>query len=320
MKPLALAQFPEEAATDGAWKRQPSRFHRHVRAAPDAEFLAATGRYHLYVSYACPWAHRTIIVRHLKGLDGVISMSAVDPIRDHRGWAFTGDEGTDLDSLNGFRFLAQAYQASDPAFAGRVTVPVLWDKQAGEIVNNESSEIIRMLNGEFDEWAAEPGPALDLYPAELRDEIDQVNDFVYPHINDGVYRCGFAATQRAYDEAFEALFAGLDEVELRLSSQRYLVGDRITEADWRLFTTLVRFDSVYVGHFKCNRRRIVDYPNLWGYLRELYQVPGVANTVHMDQIKRHYYVTHTSINPSQIVPHGSELHFDEPHRRDQLGG
>ena len=240
-------------------------------------------------------------------------MTVLDPVRDERGWAFSGRPGCGPDPVNGFKFLSEAYRATDPSFDGRVTVPVLWDRENGVIVNNESSEIIRVLNSEFDEWG---DPGVDFYPVPLRGEIDAVNETVYRNVNNGVYRAGFATTQKAYEEAFDRLFRTLDDLEDRLSRRRYLVGDRLTEADWRLFTTLVRFDPVYVGHFKCNRRRLVDYPNLWGYVRELYQYPGVSGTVDMDHIKEHYYATHRSINPTGIIPKGPELDFMEPHGRD----
>ncbi len=289
--------------------RQVSRFRDTVTADGSSGFAAAPGRYHLYVSLACPWAHRAIIVRRLKGLEEAISMSVVDPVRDERGWAFGEGAGHGPDPVNGFSFLSEAYLASDAAFEGRVTVPVLWDRETGRIVNNESSEILRILNSAFDEWG---DASVDLYPSDLRDEIDAVNDGIYRDVNNGVYRTGFATTQEAYEEAFDALFAALDGLDARLRSQRYLVGDRPTEADWRLFTTLIRFDAVYVGHFKCNLRRIVDYPALWPYLRELYQVPGVAETVDFDHITRHYYVTHDSINPTGIVPKGPALDLSAP--------
>lgn len=308
----ALSQFRAETDEGGRFVRQASRFRDWVTADGSSGFRAEPGRYHLYVSRACPWAHRTIIVRRLKGLEDVISLSVVDPVRDERGWAFTEGPGHGPDTLNGFAFLSEAYLLSDPEFEGRVTVPVLWDRDTERIVNNESAEIIRMLNSEFDRWA---GPSPDLYPAGLREEIDQVNDLVYRTVNDGVYRAGFATTQEAYDEAFDAVFATLDDLDRHLASRRYLVGERITEADWRLFTTLVRFDAVYALHFKCNLRRIVDYPSLWPYLRELYQVPGVAETVDFDHIKRHYYVTHTSLNPTGIVPKGPALDLTQPHGR-----
>jgi putative glutathione S-transferase len=283
-----------------------------VTADGSSGFPAAPGRYHLYVSRACPWAHRTIIVRRLKGLEDVVSASVVDPVRDERGWAFTEGPGHGPDALNGFAFLAEAYRRSDPDFAGRVTVPVLWDRVTGQIVSNESADIVRMLNAEFDAWG---DAAVDLYPPDLRDEIDRVNDVVYRTVNNGVYRAGFATTQEAYEEAFALLFATLDDLDRRLASQRYLTGERVTEADWRLFTTLVRFDAVYALHFKCNLRRILDYPSLWPYLRDLYQVPGVAETVDFDHIERHYYLTHTSINPTGIVPAGPALDLTQPHGR-----
>jgi putative glutathione S-transferase len=306
-------EFPKETGKRGEFVRQKSAFRNRVTADGSSGFRAEPGRYHLYVSYACPWAHRAIIFRKLKGLEAAVGMTVVDPIRDERGWAFTEAPGCGPDPVNGFEFLSEAYRATDPAFDGRVTVPVLWDKKEGVIVNNESAEVIRMLNSEFDEWG---DAGLDFYPEELRGEIDAVNEEVYHAVNNGVYRCGFAASQEAYDEAFEKLFAALDRLEDRLTRYRYLVGDRLTEADWRLFTTLVRFDPVYVGHFKCNLRRITDYPSLNGYTRELYQVPGVAETVNLDHIKRHYYVTHRSINPHGIVPNGPEIDYTLPHGRD----
>ncbi len=297
---------------EGAFVRRESAFRRWVTPDADAEFPAQAGRYHLYVSLACPWAHRAVIMRRLKGLEDVISLSVVDPIRDERGWAFRDVPGAGRDPVNGFAYLSDAYTATEPAYDGNVTVPVLWDTHTGQIVNNESSEIIRMLNSAFD--ALTP-VSDDYYPAELRDEIDAVNVRVYATVNNGVYRCGFAASQHAYERAFGELFDTLDWLEERLATQRYLCGDRITEADWRLFTTLLRFDAVYVGHFKTNRNRIVDMPNLWGYARELYQRPGVADTVNWDHIKRHYYVTHTSINPSGIVPLGPWVDWTEAHDR-----
>jgi len=297
------AQFPKETGRRGEFVRQESTFREWVTADGSSGYRAEPGRYHLYVSWACPWAHRTIILRKLKGLEEVIGMTAVDPVRDERGWAFT-DEVAGPDPVNGFRFLAEAYRATDPAFDGRVTVPVLWDARTRRIVNNESSEIIRMLNSEFDEWATSDA---DFYPEALRAEIDAVNADVYDHVNDGVYRCGFATSQEAYDAAYERLFAALDRLEARLADRRFLVGDVQTEADWRLFATLVRFDSVYHGHFKCNMRRLVDYPNLWAYTRDLYATPGVAETVDLEQTKRHYYVTHRRINPSGIVPRGPRI-------------
>ncbi|NIM01878.1 MAG: glutathione S-transferase family protein, partial [Acidobacteria bacterium] len=252
-------QYPREQTDDGEFRRQESRFRRWCGPEDDCDYDPAPGRYHLYVSYACPWAHRTLIFRKLKRLENVISMTVVDPIRDERGWAFRDGPGHSSDAVNGFQFLSEAYLKTDPAYAERVTVPVLWDKQDGRIVNNESSEIIRMLNSAFDEWV--PGTP-DFYPRDLREEIDAVNETVYANVNNGVYRAGFATRQDPYDRAIERLFGTLDDIEARLADRRYLVGDRLTEADWRLFTTLVRFDAVYVGHFKCNLRRIADYPNL----------------------------------------------------------
>lgn len=308
-------QFARETGPDGAFVRQASCFRNRVTADGSSGFPAEPGRYHLYVSLACPWAHRTIIVRMLKGLQEVISLSAVDPVRDHRGWAFTDGRGHGLDPINGFSFLREAYVRSNPSFDGRITVPVLWDTHTGRAVSNESSDIIVMLNSEFDAWG---DASVDLYPVHLRGEIDAVNEDVYENVNDGVYRTGFATTQHAYERAFDNLFAALDRLEQRLSTRRYLVGDRVTLADWRLFTTLVRFDAAYVGHFKCNLRRIVDYPNLFGYTRELYQVPGVAQTVDFDHIKRHYYLTHDRLDPTGIVAKGPEIDLDAPHGRDRL--
>lgn len=310
---MAKAQFEKETDEKGAFVRQENIFRDWVTADGSSGFKAEPGRYHLYVSYACPWASRAIIYRKLKGLEDVISMTAVDPVRDDRGWKFFDEEP---DPVNGFEFLLDAYLKTDPDFDARVTVPVLWDKQTNRLVNNESSEIIRMLNSEFNEWAENPD--LDLYPEDLREEIDRVNERVYNSINNGVYRAGFASTQEAYEEAFIDLFEALDEMDDRLAGQRFLTGDRITEADWRLFVTLVRFDAVYVGHFKCNQRRIADYENLSGYLRDLYQQPGIRDTVNFDHIKRHYYITHPRINPTQIVPMGPLLDLDSPPRRDHL--
>lgn len=299
----------------GEYVRHESVFRDWVRDDPASSFPAQPGRYHLYVSEACPWAHRTVIVRAIKQLDDVVSISSVDPVRDERGWAFAFDNGMSSDSVNGFGFLSEAYAASDPDYEGRVTVPVLWDREMGRIVNNESSEIIQMLNSSFDAWG---DASVDLYPSALKSEIDEINALVYEHVNNGVYRCGFAKTQRAYDRAAVALFDTLDQIDERLATRRYLVGEQPTLADWRLFTTLVRFDVVYVGHFKCNRRRIIDYPNLSGYLRDLYSVARVAPTVDIEAIKRHYYVSHTSLNPLGIVPIGPEVDFGAPHERARL--
>jgi len=302
----------DTTSTGGRFVRQDSAFRHRVTADGSSGFPAAAGRYHLYVSYACPWAHRTLSFRALKGLEEHISISVVNPLMLESGWTFSPGDGVIPDPIGGADYLHQVYTRAKPDYTGRVTVPVLWDTEASTIVNNESAEIIRMFNREFDGVGA-TGP--DFCPPELEDEIEAVNELVYANINNGVYRAGFATTQSAYEEAVGALFDALDEIESRLGRRRYLVGDRITEADWRLFTTLLRFDPVYVGHFKCNLRRIVDYPNLWAYTRELYQVPGVADTVHMDHIKRHYYGSHKTINPSGVVPVGPEIDYWEPHRR-----
>lgn len=309
---MSKAQFPKEQGRRGEFVRQQSAFRNQVQADPASEFPAASGRYHLYVSLACPWAHRTIIARHLKGLEEAISLSVVDPIRDERGWAFTEGPGHGPDPIEGFSFLSEAYLRTDPEFEGRVTVPVLWDRETARIVNNESAEILRMLNGGFSDFARRD---LDLYPEALRAEIDALNDRIYERVNNGVYRSGFATSQEAYEEAVQTLFAELDVLDRRLGDRRYLLGSALTEADVRLFTTLIRFDAVYVGHFKCNVRRIADYPHLSGYLRDLYQTPGFGETVSFDHIKRHYYVTHTSINPTRVVPVGPELDLDAPHGR-----
>ena len=310
---MSEAQFPKETDGKGAFVRQQSAFRGFVSADGSSEFPAEAGRYHLYVSLACPWASRAVIFRKLKGLEESISMTVVDPVRDVRGWRFFPDEP---DPINGFEFLSEAYLLTDPDFEGRVTVPLLWDKESNRAVNNESSEIIRMFNSEFNEWAG--NPELDLYPEALRSEIDSLNERIYDGINNGVYRCGFATTQAAYEEAFLELFETLDWLDDLLGSRRYLTGPTITEADWRLFVTLIRFDPVYVGHFKCNQRRIADYPNLSGYTRDLYQLPGIRETVDFDQIKRHYYMTHPQINPTGIVPMGPLMDLDAPPERDQL--
>lgn len=308
---MSTSQFPDEQSEKGEFVRQESAFRRWVRAGDD-ELPAVADRYHLYVSLACPWAHRTIIARRLKGLEDAISMSVVDPIRDERGWAFREGRGHGPDPVNGFSFLSEAYAATDPDFDGRVTVPVLWDRETKTIVNNESSELLRMLDGEFEEVARKD---VELYPEDLADEIDAINERVYENVNNGVYRTGFATSQEAYESAVEKLFGTLDELDRRLADRRYLVGSRLTEADIRLFTTLVRFDAVYVGHFKCNLRRIADYEHLSGYLRDLCQTDGFGETVDFDHIKRHYYETHDSINPTGIVPVGPELDLDAPHGR-----
>lgn len=286
-------------------------------AGPTGEgrFKAEAGRYHLYVSHACPWANRTLIFRELKGLNDVISVSVVHPLLESQGWSFDAYPEATGDQVNGFSYLREAYVASADAYHGSITVPVLWDKQQQTIVSNESSEIIRMLNSAFDDYA---NSDIDYYPESLRNEIDEINDLVYENVNNGVYRAGFATTQLAYDRAFDRLFNALDELEQRLSSQRYLVGNQITEADWRLFTTLVRFDAVYYNYFKTNKKRLIDYPNLWAYTRELYQMPGVAETVNMDHIKYHYFASHRSINPTGIVPKGPDIDFLVPHGRENI--
>ena len=313
-------QWYDTSKTGGRFERSKSQFRDFVTkdGAPakgrERGFMAEPGRYHLYVSLACPWAHRTLIFRKLKKLENVISVSVVHHFMGENGWTFLREDGATGDDLYGFDFMHQIYTKADPDYSGRVTVPVLWDKKTETIVSNESAEIIRMLNEAFDEWG---DASLDFYPEDLRAEIDATNDLVYDNINNGVYKAGFATTQAAYEEAFKALFDTLDQVEDRLSRQRYLTGSQLTEADWRLFTTLVRFDPVYVGHFKCNLRRIDDYPNLSNYLRELYQVPGVAETVDMLHIKAHYYGSHKTINPTGVVPLGPELNLDAPHNRGE---
>ncbi|MDO9353751.1 MAG: glutathione S-transferase family protein [Solirubrobacteraceae bacterium] len=309
------APFKAEADDDGNFVRQQSAFRRFVSREPGAEFPPEAGRYHLYVSYACPWASRTLVVRKLKGLEDAIAVTIVDPVRDERGWRF-GDGSAangEPDPLHGWTYLSEGYALTDQGFDGRVTVPVLWDTKTNTAVNNESSEIIRMLNSEFDEFATHP--EVDLYPEERRDAIDALNVRSCDTDDIGVYRSGFASTQSAYEENVVPLFESLEWLEELLSTKRYLTGDQITEADWRLAMTLFRFDPVYVGHFKCNIKRIVDLPNLWAYTRELYQHPGVAETVDFDHIKRHYYVTHPTINPTGVVPVGPEIDWNEPHGR-----
>ncbi len=299
-------------ADDGTWASKDGAFHRTATAfhgrIGDPRFPAEEDRYHLYVSLACPWAHRTLIFRKLKGLERLIPGTVVHPHMLEHGWEFRPDP----EPLYGFRYLHQLYSKAVPDYSGRVNVPVLWDKKHETIVCNESAEIIRMFNSAFDHLT---GNRMDFYPHDLRSEIDAINDFVYENVNDGVYKCGFATAQSAYDAAFDRLFAALDTLEERLDEKRYLVGERITEADWRLFTTLIRFDTVYCTHFKCNRDRILDMPNLWGYLRDLYQQPGVAETVNFWHIKQHYFVSHASINPTRIVPKGPCIDFTSPHGR-----
>ncbi|WP_462177832.1 glutathione S-transferase family protein [Pseudoalteromonas gelatinilytica] len=302
----------------GEFKREAAQLRNWVTEdgsaglSGDAGFKAEKDRYHLYVSLACPWAHRTLIFRHLKGLDDYISVSVVSPDMLEHGWTFDKDNHSTGDALFDSEFMHQIYTRNKADYSGRVTVPVLWDKKTQRIVSNESAEIIRMFNSAFNGLT---GNERDFYPQPLRSEIDEVNEFVYHNINNGVYRAGFATTQEAYTEAFDNLFAALDKIEQRLTANRYLVGDTLTEADWRLFTTLIRFDSVYVGHFKCNLRTIESYPAISNYLRELYQVEGVSKTVDFYHIKRHYYFSHTMINPTQVVPKGPDIDYARPHNR-----
>ncbi|MDD7971530.1 glutathione S-transferase family protein [Roseinatronobacter alkalisoli] len=316
------SEWYDTSKTGGAFKRDTSRFRNWVTAdggaGPSGEggFKAEAGRYHLYVSYACPWAHRTLIFRKLKALDGLIDVSAVHPDMLNDGWTFATDfDGATGDRLFGHKFMRDIYIQADPKISGRVTVPVLWDKERGTIVSNESAEIIRMFNSAFDGLT---GNTDDYYPEALRADIDAVNDRIYDTVNNGVYKAGFATTQEAYDDAVVPLFESLDWLEDRLKGQRYLMGRTLTEADWRLFTTLVRFDKVYHTHFKCNRRRIVDYPALWAYTRDLFQHAGVAETVHFDHIVRHYHYSHDTINPNRIIPINPEPDFDASHGRAGL--
>jgi glutathionyl-hydroquinone reductase len=315
----------ERELESGSFERQQSRFREWVGVDPrtgvPTRFAPAAGRYHLYLSLACPWCHRAAVVRELAGLGEAIAVSYLAPFRDQRGWAFTGETfsdgpgGTYSDALHGWQFMREGYAASDAQFDGRVTVPVLWDAETGQIVNNESSDIIRMMGFADSLGGLGAGAELELYPQALRAEIDAINERVYDTVNNGVYRAGFARLQGAYERAFRLLFESLEWLEQLLGERRYLLGERITEADWRLFPTLVRFDEVYNLHFRCNRRRLVDYANLWGYARELYQLPRVAQTVAMQQIKRHYYTTHDELNPKRIIPVGPGYDWSEPHRR-----
>lgn len=299
-----------QSSKDGAFERENAQRRNDLPAAE-------AGRYHLYVSLACPWAHRTLIYRKLKGLESLIDVSVVSWLMGEHGWTFDKGLGSTGDKLDGFAYLHQRYTRDDPHYTGRVTVPVLWDKQEQRIVNNESSQIIRIFNTAFDGLT---GNRLDLYPEPLRAKIDALNDRIYPAVNNGVYRAGFATSQKAYEEAFDALFAELDTLEQLLDGQRYLAGEYLTEADIRLFTTIVRFDAVYYGHFKCNLRQIADYPNLSNWLRELYQWPGVAETVNMEHIQHHYYASHKTINPNGIVPKGPKQDFGQAHDRERLVG
>lgn len=309
------AQFPEEQSDTGEFQRQPDEFRDWVSSDGSTSYPAVAGRYHLYISLACPWASRTYIVRKLKGLEEVIGMTVVDPVRDERGWAFRDGPGYSQDPVNGFEFLSQAYTATNPHFRGRVTVPVLWDRQTHRIINNCEDDICRMFNNAFDSLGRTD---VDLFPADIADEQEKLSDFIYESINNGVYRAGFASKQTPYERACRRLFNALDQLEQRLATSRYLFGSRIVETDWRLFCTLVRFDAVYYSHFKCNLRRILDYPNLQGCLLDLYVQPGIAETVNLDHIKRHYYITHIEINPTQIVPLGPLLNFNAPHGRERL--
>jgi len=312
-----------ESSKDGAFQREQAKRRNWVtadgRPGPSGEggFKAEAGRYHLYVSLACPWAHRTLIVRKLKGLESLIDLSVVSWLMRENGWTFDKQTGSTGDALDGHTFMYQRYLADTPDYTGRVTVPVLWDKKLQRIVSNESSEIIRMFNSAFDDLT---GNRLDLYPEALRPEINQLNDRIYPAVNNGVYRAGFATSQGAYEQAFDEVFAELDALEKLLGEKRYLSGEYLTEADVRLFTTLIRFDAVYHGHFKCNLRRIADYPSLSNWLREMYQLPGVASTVDFVHIKHHYYASHATINPTGVVPKGPEQDFSGAHDRARLSG
>ncbi len=303
------AQFPEEQSEGGEFVRQEDAFRKWI--SKDSEFRPEKGRYHLYISLACPWASRTYVVRELKGLGEVIGLGIVDPIRDGRGWAFRPER----DPVEGFSFLSEAYKASDPDYEERVTVPVLWDRKTRQIVNNSEDDICRIFNDEFEEFAR---GKIDLFPAGIEDEHARISQFIYDQVNNGVYKAGFSTSQKVYARECRAVFRALDELEKRLADQRYLFGNEFVEADWRLFCTLVRFDAVYYVHFKCNVRRIVDYPNLHGYLLDLYQQPGIAETVNLDHIKRHYYMTHEEINPTRLVPIGPQLDFSKPHGREKL--
>jgi glutathionyl-hydroquinone reductase len=326
---VLMAQFPKEQSPSGEFERQEDAFRRWVSNDDSTPFPAVADRYHLYVSLACPWASRTLIARKLLGLEKVIGMTVVDPVRDERGWAFrdpdlSRDQAANLslsfastDPVNGFHFLAEAYELTDPNFDGRVTVPVLWDNKTRCIVNNCEDDICRMFNDAFRGLA--DNQKLDLFPADIAAEQEKLSDFVYDKINNGVYKAGFTTRQRVYDRACTQLFNALDELEARLSKTRYLFAGRIIETDWRLFCTLVRFDAVYYIHFKCSLRRILDYPNLQGYLMDLYQHNGIAETVNFDHIKRHYYRTHEEINPSRIVPVGPVLDLTGEHGRGKLG-
>ena len=313
-----IDQWHNTKETKGRYVRKPSIFRNWItvdgEAGPTGKggYLAEKDRYHLYISWACPWAHRTLIFRAIKGLENMISISVVNAIMRSKGWTFDDGYGVIPDNINHSKYLYEVYLKEDNTYSGRVTVPLLWDKKTSTIVNNESADIIRMFNSAFDNLGAKEG---DYYPDSLRDKIDNMNDFIYQNINNGVYRSGFATTQDAYDEAIETLFLGLDELDNILSKQRYLVGNIITEADWRLLPTLLRFDSVYHGHFKCNKRKLKEYDNLFNYAKELYQFPGISNTYDDKYSKEHYYGSHETINPSGVIAHGPEFEFDTPHNR-----
>lgn len=312
------AQFPDEQSADGEFTRQEDEFRDFIRNDPGARFAAEPGRYHLYISSACPWAHRTQVARRLLQLEDAVSLSVVDPIRDDRGWAFREGRGHGPDPVNGFSFLSEAYHRSNPDFGGRVTVPVLWDRREGVIVNNSEDDICLMFQRELAPAVHGGEVPADLFPAADEADQDALSDLIYERVNNGVYRAGFASRQDAYERAVTALFETLDQLDARLRDQRFLFGPRPVETDWRLFCTLIRFDAVYHGHFKCNLRRIADYPNLSGHTRDLYQWPGIAETVDFDHIKRHYYVTHDDINPNGIVPLGPAQDLTLPHGRQHL--
>jgi len=314
---MTTAQFTAETNAAGAFVRQEYTIRDRITADGSSGFPAEAGRYHLYVSLACPWAHRSIIVRRVLGLESVISLSVVDPVRDERGWAFRSGPGYTPDPVNGFAFLSEAYLRTDPTYTGRYTVPCLWDRVSGRLVTNNYPDITLDLETQFRAFQRPDAP--DLYPAALREEIDAINALVYTDVNNGVYKAGFATSQASYEAAVDRLFARLDWLEARLAGQRFLVGPQLTEADVRLFTTLVRFDAVYYGHFKCNLRRLVDYPHLWGYARDLYAQPGFGDTVDFDHIKRHYYLTHDKINPNRIVPKGPLVDWTAPQDRATVG-
>jgi putative glutathione S-transferase len=310
-----VAQFPAEQSDAGEFVRQEDAFREWISSDGSTAYPALPGRYHLYVSLACPWASRTLIVRKLKALEHVIGVTVVDPIRDERGWAFGDGPGYTRDPINGFSFLSEAYLATDSHYQGRVTVPVLWDKETLRIINNSEDDICRMFNDAFNAFG---DASVNLFPENIEAAHVELSEWIYEKVNNGVYQAGFATSQSAYERACRLLFAALDTLEERLAMSRYLFPARIVEADWRLFCTLVRFDAVYYSHFKCNLRRILDYPNLHGYLLDLYQLPGIAETVNLDDIKRHYYITHDDINPTRIVPIGPELDLNAPHGRDRL--